>query len=317
MQLDFHHGLLDHMLPRRHYTVPLPDTAPLQLGSRTLVMGIVNVTPDSFSDGGLCLDPDCAADHALEMEAGGADLLDVGGESTRPGAAALSVEEELARVVPVLERLAGRVRVPVSIDTYKAEVARVALDHGAAIVNDVSGLLYEPALAAVVADSGAALVLMHNRGRSRDMYGEAVYGDVGDEVARELGARLDAAIDAGVARSRIIIDPGLGFAKRAEHTYAALAALGRLVPLECPILVGPSRKSFLGNEGDGGPDDRNWGTAAAVTAAVLEGAHIVRVHQVHEMVQVVRVADQVRAHRLRSVGDEGPGSHRETGDGSD
>ncbi len=284
------------MLPRCHYAVPLPDTAPLQLGGRTLVMGIVNVTPDSFSDGGLCLDPDRAADHAQEMEAAGADLLDIGGESTRPGAAALSVEEELARVVPVLDRLAGRVRVPVSIDTYKAEVARIALDHGAAIVNDVSGLLYEPALAAVVAECGAALVLMHNRGRARDMYREAAYGDVGVEVAGELGDRIAAAIEAGVARSRIIIDPGLGFAKRAEHTYAALAALGRLALLDRPMLVGPSRKSFLSGDGDGGPDDREWGTAAAVTAAVLDGAHIVRVHRVREMVQVVRVADRLRAH---------------------
>ena len=284
------------MLPRCHYAVPLPDTAPLQLGGRTLVMGIVNVTPDSFSDGGLCLDPDRAADHAQEMEAAGADLLDIGGESTRPGAAALSVEEELARVVPVLDRLAGRVRVPVSIDTYKAEVARIALDHGAAIVNDVSGLLYEPALAAVVAECGAALVLMHNRGRAHDMYREAAYGDVGVEVAGELGDRIAAAIEAGVARSRIIIDPGLGFAKRAEHTYAALAALGRLALLDRPMLVGPSRKSFLSGDGDGGPDDREWGTAAAVTAAVLDGAHIVRVHRVREMVQVVRVADRIRAH---------------------
>ena len=285
------------MLPRCHYAVPLPDMAPLRLGGRTLLMGIVNVTPDSFSDGGLWLDPDRAADHAQDMEAGGADLLDIGGESTRPGAAALSVEEELARVVPVLDRLVERVQVPVSIDTYKAEVARVALDHGAAIVNDVSGLLYEPALAGVVAECGAALVLMHNRGRSRDMYRGAVYGDVGVEVAAELGDRIDAAIEAGVARSRIIIDPGLGFAKRAEHTYAVLAALGRLSPLDRPILVGPSRKSFLGGEGDGGPDDRKWGTAAAVTAAVLEGAHIVRVHDVRDMVQVVRVADRVRAAR--------------------
>ena len=284
------------MLPRCHYTVPLPDTAPLQLGGRTLVMGIVNVTPDSFSDGGLCLDPDRAADHAQEMEAAGADLLDIGGESTRPGAAALSVDEELARIVPVLDRLAGRVRVPVSVDTYKAEVARIALDHGAASVNDVSGLLYDPALAAVAAERGAALVLMHNRGRSRDMYQEAAYGDVGVEVAGELGDRIDAAIEAGVARSGIIIDPGLGFAKRAEHTYAALAALGRLALLDRPLLVGPSRKSFLGGDGDGGPDDREWGTAAAVTAAVLDGAHIVRVHGGREMVQVVRVADRIRAH---------------------
>ena len=285
------------MLPRCHYTVPLPDMAPLQLGGRTLVMGIVNVTPDSFSDGGLCLDPDRAADHAQEMEAAGADLLDIGGESTRPGAAALSVEEELARVVPVLDRLVGRVRVPVSIDTYKAEVARIALDHGAAIVNDVSGLLYEPALAAVVAECGAALVLMHNRGRARDMYREAAYGDVGVEVAGELGDRIAAAIEAGVARSRIIIDPGLGFAKRAEHTFAALAALGRLALLDRPMLVGPSRKSFLSGDGDGGPADREWGTAAAVTAAVLDGVHIVRVHRVCEMVQVVRVADRILAAR--------------------
>ena len=285
------------MLPRCHYTVPLPDMAPLQLGGRTLVMGIVNVTPDSFSDGGLCLDPDRAADHAQEMEAAGADLLDIGGESTRPGAAALSVEEELARVVPVLDRLVGRVRVPGSIDTYKAEVARIALDHGAAIVNDVSGLLYEPALAAVVAECGAALVLMHNRGRARDMYREAAYGDVGVEVAGELGDRIAAAIEAGVARSRIIIDPGLGFAKRAEHTFAALAALGRLALLDRPMLVGPSRKSFLSGDGDGGPADREWGTAAAVTAAVLDGVHIVRVHRIREMVQVVRVADRIRAAR--------------------
>ena len=286
------------MLPRCHYTVPLPDTAPLQLGGRTLVMGIVNVTPDSFSDGGSCLDPDRAVEHALDLEAGGADLVDVGGESTRPGADALSIQDELARVVPVLERLAGRIRVPVSIDTYKAEVARIALDHGAAIVNDVSGLLYDPTLATVVAERGAALILMHNRGRSRDMYGGAVYGDVGVEVACELGDRIGEAIDAGVARSRIIVDPGLGFAKRAEHTYAALATLGRLATLDCPMLVGPSRKSFLKWDGDGGPHDREWGTAAAVSAAVLEGAHIVRVHRVREMLQVVRVADRIRAHGI-------------------
>ena len=282
------------MSSRRHYTVPLPAMAPLHLGGRTLVMGIVNVTPDSFSDAGLCLDPSRALEHAQHMEADGADLLDIGGESTRPGASAVSVEEELARVVPVLDQLMGRVRVPVSIDTYKAEVARVALDHGAVIVNDVSGLLYEPALAPVVAARGAALVLMHNRGRARNMYREAEYDDVGVEVAAELGGRIDAAIDAGVDRSRIIIDPGLGFAKRAEHTYAALAALDRLTPLDRPMLVGPSRKSFLVEDAGSGVDDREWGTAAAVTAAVLGGAHIVRVHRVREMAQVVRVADRIR-----------------------
>ena len=283
-------------MARRRYSVPLPGMAPLRLGDRTLVMGIVNVTPDSFSDGGLWLDADRAADHALELEAAGADLLDIGGESTRPGAMVLAAETELARVVPVLDRLAGRARVPISIDTYKAAVAGVALDHGAVIVNDVSGLLYEPALAAVVAERGAALVLMHNRGRSRDMYDEAVYRDVGVEVARELGGRIAAAIEAGVPRSHIIIDPGLGFAKRAEHTYGALASLGHLASLDRPTLVGPSRKSFLAAAADdAGSADREWGTAAAVTAAVLNGAHLVRVHQVREMVQVVRVADRIRA----------------------
>jgi dihydropteroate synthase len=266
------------------------------LGERTLVMGIVNVTPDSFSDGGRSLDPGQAAEHALEMVESGADLLDIGGESTRPGAAGVSVEEELRRVVPVLDRLTGRVRVPLSIDTSKAEVARVALEHGATVVNDVSGLLYEPALATVAAERGAALVLMHNRGHSRDMYREATYLDVGDEVTRELAERIEAALAGGVARASIIVDPGLGFAKRAEHSYAALATVGRLASLDRPVLVGPSRKSFLATDGDGGPAHREYGTAAAVTAAVLEGAHIVRVHQVREMVQVTRVADRIRAH---------------------
>lgn len=279
---------------RYHYTVPLPDASSLRLGGRTLVMGIVNVTPDSFSDGGRWQDPGRAADHALEMEAAGASLLDIGGESTRPGAAALPAREELARVLPVLERLAGRVRVPVSIDTYKAEVARVAIEHGAAIVNDVSGLRYDPALGDVVAQRQAALVLMHNRGRSRDMYRGALYRNVGAEVTCELSDRIRVAVAAGVARSRIIIDPGLGFAKRSDHSYAALAALGRLGSLDRPVLVGPSRKSFLARDHALGPDDREWGTAAAVTAAILEGAHIVRVHQVPEMMQVVNVADHCR-----------------------
>ena len=285
------------MMPRSRYTVPLPDGTRLELGLGTLVMGILNVTPDSFSDGGQSLDPERALDQGLAMEAEGADLLDIGGESTRPGAGALSAEEELARVLPVLERLSGRVRVPVSIDTYTADVARVALDHGATIVNDVSGLLYEPALARVVADHGAALVLMHTRGRSREMYRDAVYADVAGEVTDELAQRIQTAVDAGVSRSRIIVDPGLGFAKRAEHSYAALAGLDRLAILDRPVLVGPSRKSFLAADDDLGPRAREWGTAAAVTAAVLAGAHIVRVHRPREMSQVVHVADRLREAR--------------------
>jgi len=257
-------------------------------------MGIVNVTPDSFADGGERFDPDRAIADAVQMVADGADIIDIGGESTRPGAEPLPADEEWRRVAPVIEGIRARVDVPISIDTYKAVVADRALDLGAAIVNDISALVYDPALAGVVARRGAAVVLMHNRGRSRDMYAEAVYADVAAEVSRELADRAQAAEAAGIAHDRIIVDPGLGFAKRAEHSLAALAGLDRLAALGYPILSGPSRKSFLTSGlGDLPPRDRVWGTAAAVTASVLLGAHIVRVHDVKEMVQVVRVADQI------------------------
>ena len=259
-------------------------------------MGIINVTPDSFADGGACLDPARALDTALALEAAGADLLDVGGESTRPGAEALPAEVECARVLPVLEALAGRVRVPVSIDTYKAGVAGRALAAGASIVNDVSALRYDPDVARVAAAAGAPLVLMHSRGRSRAMYREARYADVAAEVTGELAAAVRAATAAGVARTQIIVDPGLGFAKRAEHTLALLGGLPALGALDRPVLVGPSRKSFLTAAlGERPPSEREWGTASAVAAAVLFGAHIVRVHAVAPHVDVVRVADAIRA----------------------
>jgi dihydropteroate synthase len=281
---------------RKRYDVSAAHGIRLELGARTLVMGIVNVTPDSFADGGLRMDPARAIEDALRMVEEGADILDVGGESTRPGAEPLPAEEELRRVLPVLEGLAGRARVPISIDTYKARVAEAALDRGAAIVNDISGLLYDPALGSVAARHGAALVLMHHRGRSADMYRHAQYDDVTDDVSSELSARMDAAVASGVPRDRIILDPGLGFAKRPEHTYAALAGLDRLAALDRPILVGASRKSFLREAiGDKPPGERIWATAAAVTAAVLAGAHIVRVHDVKEMVDVVRTADKIRS----------------------
>ena len=259
-------------------------------------MGILNVTPDSFAEGGSRLDPDAAAGAALAMEAAGADVIDLGGESTRPGADSVPADEELARVLPVLERLAGRVRVPLSIDTYKAVVARAAIDAGASLVNDVSGLRYDPALAGVVAARGAALVLMHLRGRPKTMDAEATYGDVVAEVAAEIQGSLASAEAAGVARERTLVDPGLGFAKRPEHSYGVLARLPELAAaLGRPLVVGASRKSFMREALDNRPADRrDWGTAAAVTAAVLAGAHIVRVHAVEEMVQVVRVAEQIR-----------------------
>ncbi len=283
------------MTPRTPYTLALPGGRTLALGGRTLVMGIVNVTPDSFADGGEFLDPVRAADRAVALVEAGADLLDVGGESTRPGAEPVSADEEMHRILPVLDRLAGRVHVPISVDTYKAQVAEAVLDHGAAMINDVSGLASGPALAAVAAAAGAPLVLMHNRGGSRDMYRRARYRDVGAEVAAELGKAVERAISAGLPREQIVVDPGLGFAKRAEATFAALAALPALRGLDRPILVGPSRKSFLTAAlGDRPPGDREWGTAAAVAAAVWFGAHIVRAHRLDAHGDVVRVADAIR-----------------------
>ena len=282
--------------PRRRYTLSLPDGRSLELGARTLLMGIVNVTPDSFADGGALLDPSRAVAAAEALEAAGADLIDVGGESTRPGAEALPADVECARVLPVLDALAGRVRVPVSIDTYKAEVARRALDAGASMVNDVSALRYDPAIARVAAGSGAPLVLMHSRGRSRAMYREARYADVAAEVTRELASAVRAATAAGVPRTQIVVDPGLGFAKRAEQTLELLGRLPALGALDRPVLVGPSRKSFLSVAlGERPPSEREWGTASAVAAAVLFGAHIVRVHAIAAHVDVVRVADSIRA----------------------
>lgn len=288
------------MTPRKRYAILLPGRAPLDLADRTLIMGIINVTPDSFADGGLRLDTARAIADGLQMISDGVHILDIGGESTRPGAEPVTAEEELRRVLPVVEALARDRRVAVSIDTYKAEVAREAIAKGATIVNDVSGLQYDPGLGAVVAASGAAIVLMHNRGRSRDMYREAIYDDVVGEIVRELEAAVGRAVAAGIPRESVIVDPGLGFAKRAEHTWDSIAGLGRLAALDCPILVGPSRKSFLTSAtGDRPPSERDWGTAAAVTASVLGGAHIVRVHGVREMADVVRVADRLRAAAIR------------------
>jgi dihydropteroate synthase len=282
--------------PRRAFSIPLPGRADLELGARTLVMGVLNVTPDSFADVGRFVDPSRAADAALAMEAAGADLIDVGGESTRPGAEAVGADEERTRVVPVLERLAGQLTVPLSIDTYKAVVAQAAIDRGATLVNDISALEYDPDLASIVARTRTALILMHNRGRSREMYRGADYRDVVEDVVEELDERVRTAAGAGISRERLIVDPGIGFAKRAEHSLTMLAGLPALARLERPVLVGPSRKSYLKAVlGDRPADEREWATAAAVTASVLLGAHIVRVHAVAEMIDVVRTADAIRS----------------------
>jgi dihydropteroate synthase len=258
-------------------------------------MGIINVTPDSFADGGLRFDPARAVADGLQMIGDGADLLDVGGESTRPGADPLPLDEELRRVVPVITELARQATVPISVDTYKAVVAREAVQHGATIINDISGLQHDAGLASVAAESGAGLVLMHNRGTSREMYREAAYQDLLGEVVQELEAAIGRAESAGVEREAIIVDPGIGFAKKAAHSFATIAGLDRLTTLNRPILTGPSRKSYLKDAlGDRPASEREWGTAAAVAACVLAGAHVVRVHGVREMTDVVRVADRIR-----------------------
>jgi dihydropteroate synthase len=292
-------------LNRALYTIPLAHGGVLDVGSRPLIMGVLNVTPDSFADAGRFSDPSQAVAAALEIEAGGADLIDIGGESTRPGAVPVDAASEIARVVPVVEALRGRLRIPVSVDTYKARVADAALDAGAAMINDISGLQYEPAMAAVVARQGAALVLMHTRGRSADMYGRADYQDLIGEVVAELKSSIRRATAAGVPMDAILVDPGVGFAKRPDDSYGVLARLPEIArALGRPVLVGPSRKSFL-KEAAGGADgpQRDWPTAAAVAAAVLGGAHIVRVHAVPQMVQAVKAAEEIRR-RLPAAPDQ-------------
>jgi dihydropteroate synthase len=266
-------------------------------------MGILNVTPDSFSDGGRLLDAASAVEAGVRMVEEGADIIDVGGESTRPGAAPLDEAEERRRVLPVIEGLVRRVTVPVSIDTYKASVARAALDAGAGMVNDISGLRYEPALAEVVARSGAPIVLMHTRGRSQQMYEQASYVDVIGEVLDELRESMAFATTSGIASDRVIVDPGLGFAKNAAQSYEVLARFDEFAELGRPLLAGPSRKSFLARPVGTSipPADRDWVTAAAVGAAVLAGAHIVRVHAVRQMLQVVRVTDEIRRYHAAHV----------------
>jgi dihydropteroate synthase len=256
-------------------------------------MGVVNVTPDSFSDGGRFLDSRTAVDHCLHLADDGADLIDVGGESTRPGAPAVAADEERRRIVPVIETVASRLDVPISVDTSKAEVARAALEAGAAMINDVTAGA-DPALLNLAAERGVPIVLMHMRGTPRTMQDEPHYDDVMREIAAFLAARRDAAVAAGVPADRIVLDPGIGFGKTVAHNFEIIERLGELGALGCPVLVGPSRKSFIGETLGVPVGARLMGTAAAVAACVLGGAHLVRVHDVAEMRQVCNVADAVR-----------------------
>lgn len=282
---------------RKHFCLRLNSRA-LLLGGHTRVMGVLNITPDSFSDGGKFLDAESAVEQALAMERAGADLLDIGGESTRPGSAGISAREELARVLPVLQVLRGRIKIPFSIDTQKSEVAAAALDAGAELINDISGLKSDPRIAEVAARRGVPLILMHMRGEPRTMQVVPFARDVIKDVIRGLRESIAIARDAGVAKSLIMLDPGVGFGKSYAQNYELLQKLPQLAKLGYPLLVGTSRKGFLGatlaGEGKSAPpEERIWGTAATVTASILNGAHIVRVHDVAEMVQVARVADSL------------------------
>ena len=269
----------------------------ITIGERPLLMGILNVTPDSFADGGRFLDRDAATARAVQMAEEGADIIDVGGESTRPGAAPLSVDEELARVLPVIEAVTGRTDALVSIDTMKAPVARAALDAGAAIVNDVSACTGDPDMAGVAAEFNAGVVLMHMRGTPRTMQDDPHYQDVVAEVAGYLGGRVEAVRSQGVAEENIAVDPGIGFGKTVAHNLALLAHLGALSNTGRPVVVGLSRKSFLGKLSGREVGDRLPGSLSALVYCILNGAHVMRVHDVRESRDAARVALALAAAR--------------------
>lgn len=280
-------------MPQPRTLIPLPHGRSLTLGRRPLVMGIVNVTPDSFSDGGLHLRPDTAIDAAMRMAEEGAAILDVGGESTRPGSVTVPVDEELERVMPVIEGIRRRSDLPLSVDTRKAAVARAALDSGADIINDVSALRYDREMGTVAAQLEAAVILMHMRGEPATMQNLIHYDDVLGEVHSELAGFIDAAIAAGIEKARILVDPGIGFAKDLAHNLEILRGLNRLSDL-APVVLGGSRKAFVGKlTGREGGRARMAGSLAAVAAGWLGHAAVVRVHDVAETVDFLSVLDAI------------------------
>src|ERR1700757_3556373 len=283
------------MPARKHFRLKLPSRS-LLLGERTLIMGVLNVTPDSFSDGGRFFSLKKAVDAALAMQHAGADILDIGAESTRPGSTGISTAEELARLLPVLEALRECLKIPISIDTQKSEVAEIALGAGAEILNDISGLRNDPRLAKIAGRHKVPLILMHMRGTPRSMQKLPFAKNVLRDVTSGLRHSVTIARRAGVRRSQIILDPGIGFGKSYAQNYELLAKLPALAKLGYPLLVGPSRKGFIGailasHGKPPAPAQSLWGTAATITASILFGAHIVRVHDVPEMLQVARVSD--------------------------
>jgi dihydropteroate synthase len=262
----------------------------IMLGERTVLMGVLNLTPDSFSDGGKYSDPDRAFARALELEEQGADIIDIGAESTRPGSTRISAAEEMRRLIPLLKRLKGRLGVPISVDTYKAEVAERALELGVEIINDPSGLTIEPHLDRVISNFDAGLVINHMRGRPETWAKMGPMPDPLGTIARDLDAAASRARRVGIDKTRIVIDPGLGFGKRKEQNLTIIGRLGELSGLDLPILAGPSRKHFVAHTN---PEAARFATAAAVVACVLGGAHIVRVHDIPELRAATDVADEI------------------------
>lgn len=273
------------------YTWKLARTS-IELGPETRLMGILNVTPDSFSDGGLWADPERALDHALELEAEGADILDIGGESTRPGGEPVPEDEEMRRVIPVVEKIAPKLKIPISIDTYRSLVARAALDAGVQIINDVSGFRLDEGMFSLARETGAGVVLMHSRGTREELHVRPE-DDHPAIVREELLRSIQAVLDEGIEGSRIVIDPGIGFSKTPAMSLKVLKRLDLFSTLGCPLLVGPSRKSFIRVDIDI-PEMTSWATAASVALAIAGGAHIIRVHEVARMRVVARIADSVR-----------------------
>jgi dihydropteroate synthase len=267
----------------------------LDFTKKTYIMGILNVTRDSFSDGGLYFDKSAAIKRAIQMVEEGADIIDIGGESTRPGAEPVTVEEELRRTIPVIEALAKEIKVPISIDTYKSEVAEKALEAGASIVNDISGLRFDPEMAKVVSDYKVPVVIMHIKGRPKDMQQNPVYEALVPEIMDYLREGIRLAKESGVSEDKIIIDPGIGFGKTFNQNLEIINNLHEFTLLEKPILIGPSRKAFIGKIlGNVSETDRLEGTSAAVAISIMNGANIIRVHDIKEMVRVARVADAIK-----------------------
>jgi dihydropteroate synthase len=266
----------------------------IKLENKTLIMGILNVTPDSFSDGGLFYDQKKAVERGFQIQEEGADIIDIGGESTRPGSQTVPVDAEIKRVVPVIDALVKKIKVPISIDTKKSKVAKAAIEAGAEIINDISALNLDKNMAKIAADTGAGLILMHMRGTPKNMQkGDLLYRDLMGEIIIHLQKAIDKAKNAGVKKESIVVDPGVGFGKTPEDNYKIIKYLRELKTLGMPVMIGTSRKSFIGKLTGGKPEERQEGTAASVTASILNGCNIIRVHDVAAMKKVVAVADAV------------------------